>query len=58
MTKLMKVLLVATVIANLSALVYFIDDSRTLRKQIADINNIRVPLPEELKHALADQTSA
>ena len=58
MTKLMKVLLVATVIANLSALVYFIDDSRTLRKQIADINNIRVQLPEEFKNAVADQTSA
>ena len=57
MTKLMKVLLVATVIANLSALVYFIDDSRTLRKQIADINNIRIQLPEEFKNAVAEQTT-
>lgn len=58
MTKLMKVVLVVTVIANLAALVYFIDDSRTLRKQIADINNIRIQLPEEFKHAVADQTTA
>ena len=58
MNKLMKFLLVATVVANLAALVYFINNSRALRKQISDINNIRIQLPEEFKNAVADQTTA
>ena len=57
-TKLMKIMFGAAVIANLAVLMYFINDFRTLRKQIADINNIRVQLPEEFKNAVADQTSA
>ena len=56
MNKLLKFLLVVTVVANLAALVYFINDSMALRRQIADISNIRIQLPEEFKRTVADQT--
>lgn len=50
------IVFITAIIANFAALLYFIHDSRGLRKQIADINNIRIQLPEEFKKTVADQT--
>lgn len=56
MKKLFGFLVPIVLIVNLSALVYFINDTKKLHAQVSDINNIRVQLPAEFKDALLEQT--
>lgn len=56
MKKLFGFLVPIVLIINLSALVYFINDTKKLHAQVSDINNIRVQLPAEFKDALLEQT--
>lgn len=56
MNKLIKCLVAVATIMNLAVLAFLINDSKMLRKQIGDIQRIRVQLPEDFQKEVADQT--
>lgn len=56
MNKLIKCLVAVATVANLALLVFLVNDSMMFRKQIGEIQRIRIQLPEDFRKEVADQT--
>jgi len=56
MNKLIKCLVAVATVANLALLAFLVNDSMMFRKQIGEIQRIRIQLPEDFRKEVADQT--